>query len=218
MTTQITSDYEVKHASGMTHKNAGNQFFKDKDFTKALKEYYYALLYLRGLNANPMDLSTAPRDPEKPTEDDVSDLDKDLSVIQTNMAACHLNLERIERVVACAEAALKANPFNKKAKFRLVQGYVREGSISKAEKLLDELEKDSPRDASFVAERKLIAAKEKEAESKQRKEMGGMFDRANNKAAAAAAAAAKAKSEETKSEETKSEEEQPAIIRKKSAA
>ncbi|KAJ2687676.1 hypothetical protein IWW39_002752 [Coemansia spiralis] len=207
MTTQSTSDYEAKHASGMAHKDAGNQLFKDKEFVKALREYYHALLHLRGLNANPMDLSATPRDPEKPTEEDVSDLDKDLSVIQTNMAACHLNLERIDRVVACADAALKANPFNKKAKFRLVQGYVRNREIPKAEKLLDELEKDSPRDASFVAERRLIAAKEKEAEKKQLKEMGGMFDRANNKAAAA----------EKANEEPKAEEE-PAVIRKKNTS
>ncbi|KAJ2817920.1 hypothetical protein GGI24_005257 [Coemansia furcata] len=187
MSTQASSDYESKHASGMAHKNAANKLYMDKEYTKALKEYYNALLYLRGLNANPMDLTTAPRDPEKPTEEDVSDLDRDLSVIQTNMAACHLNLDRIPRVVACAEAALQANPFNKKAKFRLVQGYIREGSIPKAEKLLDELEKDSPRDSSFVAERKLIATKEKEAETKQRSEMRGMFDRANNNNAAPAA-------------------------------
>ncbi|KAJ2336199.1 hypothetical protein GGI00_000971 [Coemansia sp. RSA 2681] len=186
MSTQATADYESKYASGIAHKNAGNQLFKDESFAKALKEYYSALLYLRGLNANPMDLTSAPRDPEKPTEEDVSELDKDLSVIQANMAACHLRMERIERVVACADAALKANPFNKKAKFRLAQGYVREGSIPKAEKLLDELEKDAPRDAAFAAERKLIAAKEKEAESKQRKELGGMFDRASKSAAPAA--------------------------------
>ncbi|KAJ2871192.1 hypothetical protein GGH93_005016 [Coemansia aciculifera] len=204
MSTQASSDYESKHASGMAHKNAGNQLFKDEDFARALKEYYHALLYLRGLNANPMDLTAAPRDPEKPTEEDVSDLDKDISIIQTNMAACHLRLDRIDRVVACADAALKANPFNKKAKFRLVQGYIREGSIPKAEKLLDELEKDSPRDAAFAAERKLIASKEKEAESKQRSEMRGMFDRANSKPAAA-------------EYETKTDE-QPAVIRKKNNA
>ncbi|KAJ1884505.1 hypothetical protein IW146_004858 [Coemansia sp. RSA 922] len=203
--TETSSEYESKYASGMAHKNAGNQLFKDEEFAKALKEYYHALLYLRGLNANPMDLASAPRDPEKPTEEDVSDLDKDLSIIQTNMAACHLRLDRIDRVVACADAAHKANPFNKKAKFKLAQGYIRQGWIPKAEKLLDELEKDSPRDAAFAVERRLIASKEKEAEAKQRSEMRGMFDRANNKLAAAEAAAA---------DETKAEE-QPAVIRKK---
>ncbi|KAJ1876990.1 hypothetical protein LPJ57_004188, partial [Coemansia sp. RSA 486] len=64
------------------------------------------------------------------------------------------------------------------AKFRLVQGYVREGSVIKAAKLLDELEKDSPNDAAFAAERRNIVAKEAEAEKKQRKEFAGMFDRA----------------------------------------
>ncbi|KAJ2026753.1 hypothetical protein IWW57_002943, partial [Coemansia sp. S610] len=55
--------------------------------------------------------------------------------------------------------------------------------------------------------RRLIAAKEKEAEKKQLKEMGGMFDRANNKAAAA----------EKAKEEPKAEEE-PAVIRRKNTS
>ncbi|KAJ2880294.1 hypothetical protein IWW38_005974 [Coemansia aciculifera] len=191
MTSEAASaEYASKYAKGIAHKDAGNQLFKEEQFIKALKEYYNALLHLRGLNANPLDLAGAPRDPEKPTEEDVSELDKDLSVIQANMAACHLRTERFDRVVACAEAALKANPFNKKAKFRLAQGYVREGAIPKAEKLLDELEKDAPRDASFAAERKLIKEKEKEAEAKQRKELGGMFDRSNKPAAGDTAPAA----------------------------
>ncbi|ORX73637.1 hypothetical protein DL89DRAFT_263668 [Linderina pennispora] len=111
------------------------------------------------------------------TEDDISDLDKQISVIYSNMAACQVRLKKVGRAVECAETALKRNKFNTKAKFRLVQGLIEEGSLIKAGSLLDELEKDKPDDAAFKNERAKIAAKEKEAEAKQRKELGGMFDR-----------------------------------------
>ncbi|KAJ2233606.1 hypothetical protein H4R99_003223 [Coemansia sp. RSA 1722] len=166
-----------KHIQGMKHKDEGNIHFKAERFQEALREYYNALLHLRGLDSDVMSM-TVPNDPDSMQEKDVTELNKDLSVIQTNMAACHVRLGRPARAIACAEDALKANPFNKKAKFRLVQGYVREGSVIKAAKLLDELEKDSPNDAAFAAERRNIVAKDAEADKKQRKELAGMFDRA----------------------------------------
>ncbi|KAJ1806437.1 hypothetical protein LPJ56_005128 [Coemansia sp. RSA 2599] len=179
--TKLSEDAEAKRIKGMQHKDDGNAHFKAERFQDALREYYNALLHLRGLDANAM--STAmPKNPEDVQEEDVTELSKDLSVIQTNMAACHVRLGRAARAIDCAQEALKSNPFNKKAKFRLVQGYVREGSLIKAGKLLDELEKDSPNDAAFAAERRNIAAKEAEAEKKQRKELAGMFDRAKKSA------------------------------------
>ncbi|KAJ1892693.1 hypothetical protein LPJ66_006190 [Kickxella alabastrina] len=174
-----TTDVEAKRVQGLKHKDAGNDFFKGSDFTGALREYYYALLHLRGLNSNVMDLSR-PTDPNTLEESGVTSLDKDLSVINSNMAACHLRLERIPRVIECAQAALKANPFNTKAKFRLAQGYVREGSLEKARKILDELEKNAPMDRAFANERKHIVEMEKKADQKQRETLAGMFDRAKN--------------------------------------
>ncbi|KAJ2787624.1 hypothetical protein GGI15_000586 [Coemansia interrupta] len=163
----------------MKHKEAGNEHFKKGEFQEALREYYNALLFLRGLNNDVM-ATAVPKDPENLEEGDITELNKDLSVIQANMAACHVRLNRYTRAVQCAQDALKSNPFNKKAKFRLVQGYIREGSLLKAGKLLDELEKDSPNDAAFAAERRNIVTKEAEAEKKQRRELAGMFDRARN--------------------------------------
>ncbi|KAJ2853176.1 hypothetical protein FB639_006585, partial [Coemansia asiatica] len=140
-------DIEAKRTQGMKHKDEGNTHFKAERFQEALREYYNALLHLRGLNADAM--STAiPTNPEDMKEEEVTEPSKDLSVIQTNMAACHVRLNRPTRAIECAQEALKANPFNKKAKFRLVQGYVREGSLIKAAKLLDELEKDLPKDTA----------------------------------------------------------------------
>ncbi|KAJ2381990.1 hypothetical protein GGI05_005799, partial [Coemansia sp. RSA 2603] len=146
-----TSEFDTKREQGLKHKDAGNELFKKGEFQEG----------------NDVMSTVVPKDPDNLEESDVTELNKDLSVIQTNMAACHVRLNRPTRAVQCAEDALKSNPFNKKAKFRLVQGYIREGSLLKAGKLLDELEKDSPDDAAFAAERRNIAAKEAEAEKKQ---------------------------------------------------
>ncbi|KAJ1864354.1 hypothetical protein LPJ78_003446 [Coemansia sp. RSA 989] len=165
-----------KMAKGLEYKQEGAVAFKAGQYEEALKRYHHALLYLRGLNDNPMSVGKS-RDPENLKESDITELEKEISTINANMALCQLRLERFDRIVRCANEALKVNPFNKKAKFRLAQGLIREGSIIKAAKLLDELEKDSPNDPAFAAERRQIDLKEKQAEIKQRKEFAGMFDR-----------------------------------------
>ncbi|KAJ1986009.1 hypothetical protein GGI04_006224, partial [Coemansia thaxteri] len=48
MTSEATSEIETKQAAGLAHKDAGNGLFKKGEFQNALKEYHYALLYLRG--------------------------------------------------------------------------------------------------------------------------------------------------------------------------
>ncbi|KAJ2157265.1 hypothetical protein GGF46_004633 [Coemansia sp. RSA 552] len=165
-----------KTALGLGFKDAGTQEFKAGNYEKALKEYNYALLHLRGLNDTPMSVGQS-RDPENMKEEDITDLERDLSIINSNMAMCQMRLERYDRITRCANEALKFNPFNKKAKFKLAQGLVREGSILKAAKILDELAVDMPGDAAIAAERRNIQALERSAEAKQRKEFSGMFDR-----------------------------------------
>ncbi|KAJ2725809.1 hypothetical protein GGI07_001016 [Coemansia sp. Benny D115] len=172
------AEIEAKHKKGLEHKEKGNDAFKKQDFKTALWEYYQGILYLKGLNANVASVAGV-KDKSEIKEEDVSELDKDISAIHANMAACHMRLNKIDRVISCANQAINANPFNQKAKFRLAQGYVREGSLEKAGKLLDELEKLSPNDPAFAAERRNIEIKDKEADKKQRKMLAGMFDRAN---------------------------------------
>ncbi|KAJ1840790.1 hypothetical protein LPJ70_004490 [Coemansia sp. RSA 2708] len=179
MSTDKEVELKAKMAKGLEFKEAGGVEFKAGNFEKALRQYHYALLHLRGLNDNPMAVAKS-RDPENLKESDITELEKELSTINSNMALCQLRLGRLNQITRCANAALKANPFNKKAKFRLVQGLVREGAIIKATKLLEELEKDSPNDPAFAAERRQIEKKEKQSDDKQRKEFGGMFDRTKN--------------------------------------
>ncbi|KAJ1800297.1 hypothetical protein LPJ59_001197 [Coemansia sp. RSA 2399] len=174
-----------KREQGLKYKEAGNQHFKADEFEKgkyqglgvSLKQYHFALLHLRGLGSSAMSVAT-PKDPDAIKEEDVTEHDKELSAISSNMAACHMRLQRYDRVVTYSTQALKSNPFNIKAKFRLAQCHVREGALEKATKLLDELEKQSPGDAGIAAERRNIVAKDKQADDKMRKEFGGMFDRA----------------------------------------
>ncbi|KAJ2079848.1 hypothetical protein H4R24_003505 [Coemansia sp. RSA 988] len=172
----MSTESEEKRAKGLEFKNVGNQHFKASEFQQALKQYYYALLHLRGLNDNPLALSKA-KDPEDIKEEDLTEHDKEISNLYSNMALCQMRLGKYDRVVNNANQALKSNPFNKKAKFKLAQGLIREGSVIKAAKILDELEKDNPNDPAFAAERRNIAVKDKEAEAKQRKDLGGMFSR-----------------------------------------
>ncbi|KAJ2145714.1 hypothetical protein IW136_000875 [Coemansia sp. RSA 678] len=174
----MTKEEELKEktAKGLKFKEEGATAFKAGNYDKALKHYHFALLHLRGLNDNPLSVGNA-RDPENLKEEDITELEKEISTINSNMALCQLRLERFDQITRCANAALKANPFNPKAKFRLAQGLIREGSIIKATKLLDELEKANPNDPAFAAERRQIQHKEKQSEIKQRQEFAGMFDR-----------------------------------------
>ncbi|KAJ2555544.1 hypothetical protein EV175_002241 [Coemansia sp. RSA 1933] len=157
-----TSANKAKHEQGLKYKEAGNQHFKAGEFEKG----------------NAMDIAK-PKDPEAMKEEDVTENDRELSALSSNMAACHMRLQRYDRVVTYSQQALKSNPFNVKAKFRLAQSHVRVGALEKAAGILDELEKDMPGDAGIAAERRNIMLKEKQAEDKQRKEFGGMFDRAH---------------------------------------
>ncbi|KAJ2709939.1 hypothetical protein H4R19_003995 [Coemansia spiralis] len=171
------SDIADKTAKGLEYKDAGNAHFKDGEFAKAIKEYHFALLHLRGLDAN-AETVAGPKDPADKKEEDVTEHEKILSNIHSNMALCHLRLGKHERTIHCANEALKQNPFNHKAKFRLAQGMIRNGATTKAGVILDELEKVVPTDTAFAAERRNIEAMDKKAEAKQRKEFAGMFDRA----------------------------------------
>ncbi|KAJ1931466.1 hypothetical protein FBU59_006699, partial [Linderina macrospora] len=163
---------QKKYDQGLDEKKAANEKFKAGDFVGALRGYHRTLLYWLGLNSNPMG-GTAQNEADIDSEDKVSDLDKQISLIYSNMAACQVRLHKADRAVECAESALKRNKFNEKAKFRLVQGLIEGGSLLKAMSLLDELEKGKPNDPAFKNERAKIAVKEKEAAAKQRKELGG---------------------------------------------
>ncbi|KAJ1735381.1 hypothetical protein LPJ61_000587 [Coemansia biformis] len=177
----VRADAGEKTAKGLEYKDSGNKHFQAGEYAKAIKEYHFALLYMRGLGDDPLTMS-APKDPAEKKEEEVTELEKGISNIHSNMALCHLRLGNHASTIRCANEAIKVNPFNHKAKFRLAQGLIREGAIIKAEKLLGELEKASPDDPAFAAERRNIEAMEKKAEAKQRKEFGGMFDRASKDA------------------------------------
>ncbi|KAJ2494765.1 hypothetical protein GGI11_008711 [Coemansia sp. RSA 2049] len=163
--TDTTPASEGKHQQGLKYKEA------------ALKQYHFSLLHLRGLNTKAKDM-VKPNTPEEVKEEDVTEQDKELSAIYSNMAACHMRLQRYDRVVKCSEQALKSNAYNKKAKFRLAQGHVRTGALEKATKILDELAEQSPDDEGIAAERRNMKVVERQAEEKQRKQFAGMFDRA----------------------------------------
>ncbi|KAJ2780686.1 hypothetical protein H4R18_003327 [Coemansia javaensis] len=175
------SNKEENSAKGLAHKQAADAAFKEGDFMLAVKEYHTAVLHLRGLDSSPLSLAKVKGEKDV-KEEDITEGQKLMSTIYSNMALCHMRLGRPARVTYWAKQALAVNPFNAKAKFRLVQGLVREGATIKAAALLDELEKAGPEDPAFAAERRNIEAMDRKADAKQRKELAGMFDRANKDA------------------------------------
>ncbi|KAG0234775.1 hypothetical protein BGW42_006238 [Actinomortierella wolfii] len=97
-----------------------------------------------------------------------------LAVVYANMAACHLKNQNWKRAIETATTALKHDETNTKAKFRRAQAKIQEGNLSSAQQDLASLDQ---KDAAVRAELLKIKQKEKEADQKQRKQMGGFLSR-----------------------------------------
>ncbi|KAF9586484.1 hypothetical protein BGW38_004003 [Lunasporangiospora selenospora] len=136
-----------------------------------------ALLGLRGLDNQlaglPM-MSTM--NPEKSTisDDQRVEIKGHLSVVYSNMAACHLKNKNYRRAIENATAALAQDPNNIKAKFRRAQAKLADGNLAGAEADLISLGDSVP---GVKAEKEKIKKLTKEADEKQRKTMGGFLNR-----------------------------------------
>jgi tetratricopeptide (TPR) repeat protein len=64
--------------------------------------------------------------------------------VYANMSACHIKRENWKRAQETAEKALAKNPKNYKAMFRRGKALGEQGFFERAEKILEELIKESP--------------------------------------------------------------------------
>jgi tetratricopeptide (TPR) repeat protein len=64
--------------------------------------------------------------------------------VYANMSACHIKRENWKRAQETAEKALAKNPANYKAMFRRAKALGEQGFFERAEKILEELIKQSP--------------------------------------------------------------------------
>ncbi|KAB7498879.1 Tetratricopeptide repeat protein 9C [Armadillidium nasatum] len=115
---------ESKFEKAKELKLKGNEFFKSQNFKKALYQYHSALMYLKGvecdINPSVPFGETLKLSAEK--EDNINVLNAE---IQNNLAACFLKQNPIKynRILECCKEAIKRQPDNLKATYRMALAY-----------------------------------------------------------------------------------------------
>ncbi|KAG0221010.1 hypothetical protein B0O80DRAFT_483406 [Mortierella sp. GBAus27b] len=198
------STIDEKVAAALANKDLGNEAFKTGDIATALRQYHLAVLGLTGLDNQmtgmPMISQMRPQE-NTTTEAQKAEINTQLGVIYSNMGACHLKKGNFKRAIDVCNSALKYDPNNTKAKFRRGQAKLGEGNLAGAEADFLSLGENVP---GVKAELQKLKSRTKEAESKQRRDMGGFLSRGRiltdedqkeeeEEAAATAAASASAK-------------------------
>jgi len=162
-------------------KATGDAAFKAGDLTNALRAYYEVVLYAEGLDktggiasamgsAGPIDSAAAPKER--------SEADEIVEKVYANMSACHIKRENWKRAQETAEKALAKNTKNYKAMFRRGKALGEQGFFERAEKILEELIKESPTDApAATTELKRLRAIDKEREKVHNQKMRGWLNR-----------------------------------------
>ncbi|KAI0303741.1 hypothetical protein B0F90DRAFT_1708655, partial [Multifurca ochricompacta] len=91
------------------------------------------------------------------------------------MSACHIKRENWKRAQETAEKALAKNPKNYKAMFRRSKAIGEQGYFERAEKILEEIIKQSPADApAATTELKRLRAIDKERERAHNQKLKGI--------------------------------------------
>ncbi|KAL7417274.1 hypothetical protein BDY24DRAFT_164823 [Mrakia frigida] len=167
---RMLSSSEAKIETAAAFKAKGNAFFKAGENINALREYHSALTFLQGLNRAVMGVDSG----DAESKQKMSEVDLEISLIYSNMAAVHLKNSKWIRAVQCCDEALKKNKDNKKASFRKATALNAQGEVIKAKNLLDELDKDDP---SVKQLQRQIAMEDKARSAKSDKDFRGMFDK-----------------------------------------
>ncbi|KAI0001412.1 hypothetical protein BJV74DRAFT_818460 [Russula compacta] len=162
-------------------KATADAAFKAGNLTDALRAYYEVLFYAEGLDksaggvasamkSGPIDSAAAPKER--------TEADELVEKVYANMSACHIKRENWKRAQETAEKALARNPKNYKAMFRRGKSLGEQGYFERAEKILEELIKESPADAPVAtAELKRLRAIDKEREKVHNQKLKGWLSR-----------------------------------------
>ncbi|WFD25954.1 hypothetical protein MNAN1_000927 [Malassezia nana] len=124
-----TDTLAERMAQGMAHKEAGNALYQQRDYTGALRSYYYAVLHLSGLDTSAVPGLGPASSPRKPAAQASREDQRQLSQVRSNMAACFLAMERFDRAIEVCDQALASDATNAKAIFRKSQALRRRGDV-----------------------------------------------------------------------------------------
>ncbi|KAN0124587.1 TPR-like protein [Lactarius tabidus] len=173
------STTEIKLKFAREKKAIGDTAFKAGNITDALRSYHEVLLYVEGLDRargvasvmkGPSDGAEAPK--ERTEADDL------MEKVYANMSACHIKRDNWKRAQETAEKALAKNPKNYKAMFRRAKALGEQGYSERAEKILEELIRQSPSDApAATTELRRLRAIDKERQKVHNQKLKGWLNR-----------------------------------------
>jgi tetratricopeptide (TPR) repeat protein len=167
-----------KIEAGTQHKNTGNELFKSGQAQQALGSYHSALLYLKGklsdstpgLDSSKFE-SLAGRDIEPIEQATKDEINKQLIAVHSNMAACYLKLEKLDKTLSSCDQVLALDAKHAKATFRKGQALKALRNFDKAEKILKEAVVLAPNDSGIRAELQAVRDEIKALELKSREEL-----------------------------------------------
>ena len=175
---------EGKLSIATEYKEAGNVFFKENDFKKAVSSYAKVLAFVRGLPGSKRglegvgqlaaDYSTAVT--VTPDQDQqAAELE---CVVMTNMATCYLKLKNPRKAVEYVDKTLAINPTSWKAMLRKSEAHVQMSNFDHAKTILAEalsIAPDAQARAAIAKGREALLISEKAANNKQK----DLFKKAN---------------------------------------
>jgi hypothetical protein len=100
-------ELDQKISKGQEHKNKGNEYFKEQQFKQALKEYYHALLYLKGLDNSQLSLALGDQGSKSSLSDEIKSSINSVSLLIYIGSNC--NPFKYERLLFEAKPMGKSN-------------------------------------------------------------------------------------------------------------
>ncbi|KAI9355071.1 hypothetical protein DFJ73DRAFT_825992 [Zopfochytrium polystomum] len=146
----VPRQLEAALQRGRDAKAGGNQAFKAAKYGEALRQYYAAIMLLKGLDTTVSEGTTKVKsETERAVKEEVA---KILIDCYNNMGATHLRLKNWRRCKACCDQVLENDPENTKALFRRGQSLLNLGDIDAAEIDLESAARLDPKDSKIQAE------------------------------------------------------------------
>ncbi|KAI8831089.1 hypothetical protein BC829DRAFT_377733 [Chytridium lagenaria] len=164
-----------KVEKGKTEKDLGNEAFKKGELPLAIRHYYNAILYLKGLdNGHLKSFVGGQQDLEESLKNEIK---ATINTCHTNMAACHLKAGNWEKAIKACDSVCKVLQRQGKALFRRGKANLELKNIDRAEADLKKAMEIEPKDPNIRAELQKIKSIRQEYDQKQKKEWAGMFER-----------------------------------------
>ncbi|KAH6572829.1 hypothetical protein BASA50_001866 [Batrachochytrium salamandrivorans] len=158
-------------ATGKTHRDTGNQFFKDGLVKEALKEYNTALLFLNGLDNSAMAAFVAQGSISPLTPEEKGEITNTVKACHANMAACYLKQENYKKAIDFCDKVLKVDTDNAKAMYRKGLALFKMNDLEPALASLMAAARLSPNDTMIREQIALVKARVTELETKSRNEL-----------------------------------------------